>query len=145
MKLTTRQWTTYNFIKEASIRGEKVTIEEIIANYPESLHADGYGLSSATTHDKCTAVWNDITKINASSEVEKIILIDNFTYKIATEEEALAYYEGFREKAIRALMKAKAIKDKMRANGQGKLVSCQDTAIDDNSNARHFVETYLGD
>lgn len=142
-KLTPRQWATYNLIKEASSRGESVPIEEIVANYPESAHEGGYSLSrGAGSHDICKGVWTDITALNASTEIEKIIIIDNFTYRLATEAEAEAYYERLQNKAIRALVRAYAIKTKMRKDGQGKLVSCQGKAIDCESTARRFVEAF---
>lgn len=143
-RLTPRQWATYNLIKEASSRGEKVSIEEIVANYHESAHKGGYSLSTGVgSHDICCGVWQDVTKINASTEVEKIIIVDNFTYRLATEEEALEYYSEMRAKALRALVRANAIKRKIKADGQGKLISCQGVAIDGDSKARPFVESFV--
>lgn len=144
-RLTPRQWATYNLIKEASSRGEKVSIEEIVANYHESAHKGGYSLSTGVgSHDICGGVWKDVTAINASTEVEKIIIIDNFTYRLATEEEALAYYSEMRTKALRAIVRANAIKRKIKADGQGKLISCKGAAIDGDSKARPFVESFVG-
>lgn len=143
-KLTPRQWATYNLIKDASSRGEKVSIEEIVANYHESAHKGGYSLSTGVgSHDICGGVWQDVTKINASTEVEKIIIIDNFTYRLATEEEAQEYYAEMRDKALRALVRANAIKRKIKADGQGKLISYQGVAIDEDSKARPFVESFV--
>ena len=143
-KLTPRQWATYNLIKEASSKGEKVSIEEIVANYHESAHEGGYAISTSVgSHDICGNVWCDVVAINASSEVEKIIIIDNFTYRLATEEEAEEYYSNLKAKALRAFQRASAIKRKIRKDGQGKLISCQGKAIDDESTARQFVEAFL--
>ncbi len=143
-KLTPRQWATYNLIKDASSRGVKVSIEEIVANYHESAHKGGYSLSTGVgSHDICCAVWQDVTALNASTEVEKIIIIDDFTYRLATEEEAEAYYAELRTKALRALQRAFAIKKKIRKDGQGKLISCQGEAITEDSKARPFVEAFL--
>lgn len=143
-KLTPRQWATYNLIKEASSKGVSVSIEEIVANYHESAHKGGYAISTSVgSHDICGNVWRDVVAINASAEVEKIIIIDNFTYRLATEEEAEEYYADLRTKALRALQRASAIKHKIRKDGQGKLISCQGKAIDDDSTAREFVEAFL--
>ena len=143
-KLTPRQWATYNLIKEASSKGVSVSIEEIVANYHESAHKGGYSLSTSVgSHDICGNVWRDVVAINASAEVEKIIIIDNFTYRLATEEEAEEYYADLRTKALRALQRASAIKRKIRKDGQGKLISCKGEAIAENSKARPFVEAFL--
>lgn len=143
-KLTTRQWETYNLIKNASTRGGSVSIEQIIASYSASDYKDGYTASKgANTHDPCKAVWNDITAINASSEVEKIIIIDNFTYRLATEDEANAYFDNLKKKALRAMVRAYNVKRKIDKDGQGKLISCQGEAIDDDSRARRFVEAFV--
>lgn len=146
-KLTPRQWATYNLIKNASSWGDRVTIKDIIDNYPECpSHKDGYKASKVLKpHDPCSAVWGDITAINASPEVEKIIIIDNFTYRLATAEEAEAYYVELREKAMRALVRAYNVKEKMRKDGQGKLISCQDEPINNASMARRFVEAFVGE
>ena len=142
-KLTPRQWATYNLIKNASSEGGSVSIEQIIASYSASDHKDGYIASrGAKTHDPCSAVWCDITAINASSEVEKIIIIDNFTYRLATEQEAWDYYADLQARAIRALIRAHNIKNKIRKDGQGKLISCQGSPIDEESRARRFVEAF---
>ena len=141
-KLTPRQWATYNLIKNASSRGESATIEQIIANYPESAYKDGYRRSERASHDPCKSVWHDIVALNASSEIEKIIIIDNFTYRLATEEEAEAYYQTLKDKALRAFNRAYNIRRKIRKDGQGKLISCQGAIIVQDSTARRFVEAF---
>lgn len=143
-KLTPRQWATYNLIKEASSRGGSASIEEVVANYHASAYKGGYTISTGVgTHDICKAVWLDVVALNASSEIEKIIVIDNFTYRLATEEEATAYYNKLLDKAIKGLVRAQAIKRKIKADGQGKLISCQGNPIDEESTARKFVEAFL--
>jgi hypothetical protein len=143
MKLTTRQWTTYSLISNNSHAGRKTTIGEIIGHYPITDYEDGYTFNKKTSHDPCRLVWQDIVAINASSEIEKIIIIDNFTYHLATEEEAMAYYKRLRSKALKAMARAYCIKLKIKADGQGKLISCHGDPIDEESKARRFVEAFL--
>lgn len=143
MKLNTRQWTTYNLISRNTHAGHKTTIGEIIGHYPITDYEDGYTFAKKSSHDPCKMVWKDIITINASSEIEKIIIIDNFTYRLATEEEAKAYYERLRLKALKAMARAYCVKMKIKADGQGKLISCHGDPIDDESKARRFVEAFM--
>lgn len=143
-KMNARQWATYNLIKKRSEQGLETTQERVYNNYAIEDHEDGYSWAvGRNTHDRCLKVWEDVHFINASSEVEKIIIMDKFTYRIATEEEANAYFEKLREKAIKAFSRAYNVKRKIKADGQGKLISCQGKEIDGESKARRFVETFL--
>ena len=145
-KMNTRQWATYNLIKTNSEKGIQTTQADVCENYSLSTHADGYSWAKGkNTHDRCLQVWKDVHFINASSEVEKIIVMDKFTYRIATEEEAKEYYAKLEEKAVRAFMRAYNVHKKIKANGQGKLISCQGKAIDEESTARRFVEAFQKD
>lgn len=145
MKLTPRQWATYRLIKENSEQGIRTTQGDIIANYPIEEHKDGYAENAnPKAHDKCSAIWTDITALNKSPEIEKIIIIDNFTYRISNKEETAKYVRKQYEKAIACLARVAIIKRKMLADGQGKLISCQGEEIDDESNARNFVDSFIG-
>ncbi len=143
-RLNSRQWATYNFIKSHSELGQAVTQQAIYANYPIEAHKDGYSWAKGeNTHDRCLKVWEDVHAINASSEVEKIIVMDAFTYRLATEEEAGEYYAKLQERALKALVRAYNVKRKIKADGQGKLISCQGNPIDEESHARRFVEAFM--
>lgn len=143
-KLNSRQWATYNLIKENSLKGQATAQKEVCDNYPAETRKDGYvWAKGANTHDRCLKVWHDVHAINASSEVEKIIVMDNFTYRLATEEEAGEYYAKLQERALKALVRAYNVKRKIKADGQGKLISCQGELIDDESKARRFVQAFM--
>ena len=145
-KLTPRQWATYRFIKNRSEDGRRATISDLIANYPYSEEMeDGYKASSnPNAHDKCKAVWQDIETLNKSSEIEKIIIIDNFTYRLSNKEESEAYAKKLYDKAVKAMARYARIRRKMNKDGQGKLISCQGNEIDEDSEARAFVEAFVG-
>lgn len=143
-KMNNRQWAAYNLIKSRSEMGQSVSQREICDNYSIDYHFDGYSWAKGSnTHDKCLKVWQDVHFINASSEVEKIIVMDKFTYRLATEEEAREYFAKLQERAVKAFVRASNVRRKIKADGQGKLVSCQGNEIDEESKARRFVEAFM--
>lgn len=137
-KLNTRQWTLYNYIKTHG----KVNTTNICADLSQY-----YVLATSDrVHNPCVLVNQDVDAINASAEIEKNIIHDrkyNFWLE-RNKEEAVAFAETlYKKRALRALKKYWTMLDKINADGQGKLISCQGNAIDADSKARVFVEAFV--
>ena len=146
MSLTTRQWATYNLIKQNSLNGKKTTQREIYENYPDKLFKDGYiwANKDGVNHDNCVTIWSDIEKINFSEEIEKIVISKNYIYWLCeNDEEAEKYAQKYFSDGIKKLKRYYRIVGKVKKNGQYKLLSTRGDIIDDESKARDFVETYL--
>ena len=118
MELTERQKQTYRLILTNSfLSGKPTTQKEIYDNYPNWKHKeDGYCWNE-TSHDNCPAVWSDVQKINLSN-LECIIIVDNFTYRIGTKEETLKYANTFLKKGLLALARYWNIKKRCDKDGQ---------------------------
>lgn len=144
--LNTRQWKTYNLIKENTLQGKWTSKKDIIDNFkfnPET-NINGY-IKNDRKHDLCAGVWEDIDTINNCPEIEKIIISDGKNnFKLASNQlEAFEYVEKFKNKAIKALVRYANLKRKIKADGQGKLLSNRNNPIDDESRAREFIETFI--
>lgn len=125
--LTERQKELIEFLSD----GEKRTIYEVVA------FVDGYEFSTnKNAHDPCPAVCTDIHTIN-NSNYEKIIVIDNFTYYIATEQEAKDYLEKLKSSLVPKLVRYWNIKKKTENNGQAQYDIRDEEAI------INYVSRYL--
>ena len=151
MALTPRQWWLYGYIKAYNERfpdkwltqRDIVTANNVDVLYP---HDDRYRLSSnPMAHDRCFPIWQDVAAINRSMEVDKIILINDNTYKMPTsKEEADTYFLNGRKKAALRILKRYWIAiDKVNRDGQGKLVSDQEREITKQSRAKEFYESFI--
>lgn len=139
--LNTRQWRTYEFIKNNSLNGKKSSQKDIYENYSNANHPDGYvWKEKGKSHDSCTQVWNDINVINANDEIHKIIIWDNkYNYWIANDEnEVKEFCENlYMKKAKSKLWRYGNLMRKVKRNGQGRII------FDSKSQARTFWETFL--
>ncbi len=146
-KLTPRQWATYNLIKERTEQGLITNQADIVTNYPfsETERKDGYVWNTnKRAHDRCSAIWYDIEKINFNPRIEKIIIANDFKYKLAeTKEEAEAQAHEYLDKAIRKLKRYWQIQHKIKLDGQGKLLSHNNEVIDEHSKAHRWFEAYV--
>lgn len=137
-KLTTRQWKLYNYIKEHGV----VSVEDICRDMP-----DLYTLATSDRiHNKCAMVFTDADALNASQEIEKIIIHDrNYNFWLAKSyEEAVGFAEHlYKKRALTALKKYWNMLRKASADGQGKIISCHGDVIDEHSHARAFVEAFV--
>lgn len=137
-KLTQRQLTTYELIKNNSLINKETTTEEIISNYPYSNERkDGYiKNSNEKVHDICIAIWSDIDTLNKSVDIDKIIIKDSkaLTFKLAAnKDEAMIYIDKFKNKALKAFKRYWALIEKINKDGQGEF----------NNDTLHFKETFL--
>ena len=151
MALTPRQWWLYGYIKAYNERfpdkwltqRDIVTANNVDVLYP---HDDRYHISdNPNAHDKCISIWLDVAAINRSMEVDKIILINDNTYKMPTsKEEADTYFLNGRKKAaLRILKRYWIAMEKIDRDGQGKLLSDQEREITKQSRAKEFYESFI--
>ena len=141
LKLTTRHWALYNLIKQRTLAGLSTTCKDICDALPEH-----YTLNTKQTHhySNCPQIYKDCQDLNLSAEIEKVIIPNDNDFHIATcEKEAKAYAKKLAVRGAHRFKRYWAILDKCEADGQGKLVSCQNKQIDDESRARRFVESFL--
>lgn len=135
-ELSSRQWKLYNLLKRAPY-GEWTTQDEILDMIPE------YRETNRKSHDKCPTIWSDIQKINFAETIEKIIIIDNFKYKLAENQAELKEYaDMYMYKALLGLERYHNITRKMGLNGQMKIVDHRGKVIDGTTEAREYIETY---
>lgn len=144
-KLSTRQWKTYNLIKKNTLEGKATTQKEIVDNYPYPTYEDGYKWQeSNNTSDHCTTIWSDVEELNFSPEIEKVIIVNKFTYKLAeSREEAEKFAHKYFSAGIKKLKRHWNIIHKIENDGQGKIISAHGDVIDEKSKARRYYETYL--
>ncbi|NCA96482.1 MAG: hypothetical protein EOM74_05825, partial [Methanomicrobia archaeon] len=84
--MTPRMWKLYNLIKDRTLySGIALTQKDICDNLPNDF------IYNDRPNDKCPAIWEDVDFINQSYEVEKIIVVDKFTYRIGSRQEAEDY------------------------------------------------------
>lgn len=141
MKLTTRQWNTYNAIKNATENGKTISKRELYELQPNDYEWN----DKATTHDNCIMIRNDVNIINDSEEIEKIVIYDKHgNFKLAENEQEVYdfLFRVYCKVAVEKFRKMRHIKDKMSRDGQGKLISTKGDVIDENSKARKYVEAY---
>ena len=112
-----------------------------IADY---LGNDYYTINTSKhAHDVCSTMNLDRITINNSLEVDKIILIKDNTFKIATEQEAIQLEEELYNQAMKLLERKSMLVAKRLRNNQGKVLSNQLNPIDDKSRAEKFHETFV--
>lgn len=144
-KLTPRQWWLYRFLTSRS--KEWHSEQEICfqCNFDPEYHGQNYKKNWRNEKgSKCPAIWEDMKAINLSYEVDKVIITKGRMFKAASskKEAETEYVDAMKRRAIRALMCYGAIKRKIKADGQGKLVSLAGVQIDDESRAKRFIETF---
>lgn len=140
IKLNTRQWKFYNYLKEQAFEDgdrwvSKWEISVAITDYEYN--------NSPYAHDECSTMNGDRIAINNSPEVDKLILVDNNCFKIAKLDEAIEMRNDYYNQAMRLLGKMSIIANKIDRDGQGKLISNQNKPIDETSKAREFYETFI--
>lgn len=140
IKLNTRQWKFYNYLKEQAFEDgdrwvSKWEISVAITDYEYN--------NSPYAHDECSTMNGDRIAINNSQEVDKLILVDNNCFKVAKLDEAIEMRNEYYNQAMRLLGKMSIIANKIDRDGQGKLISNQNKPIDETSKAREFYETFI--
>lgn len=137
-KLTPRQWQLLNFIRNASLVDHRKVSQKDIFN-----NVFGYEWNDdEKCHDHCPAIWNDIKDINLSYETDKLIISDKFEYWLGNEEETKAFIDKLWSDLEPRLVRYWAYLKKVERNGQGQLIDRKGNAIDEDSQARAFIESY---
>ena len=70
--------------------------------------------------------------------MDKIIIMDNFTYRIGTKEETEAYRKKLYDKAIRSLVRLSYMTKKIKSDGQGVLEEG-----DEEAKIKKFVDAFM--
>ena len=73
----------------------------------------------------------DRIALNNSLEVDKIILVKDNKFKVATEDEAIELEQELHNQAMKLLGRMTFIQEKRRRNNQGKVLSNQLNPIDE--------------
>ena len=141
-KLTTRQFRLYDLLVAVAKADPVRWVDKLeIADY---LGNDYYTINTSKhAHDVCSTMNLDRITINNSLEVDKIILIKDNTFKIATEQAAIQLEEELYNQAMKLLERKSMLVAKRLRNNQGKVLSNQLNPIDDKSRAEKFHETFV--
>lgn len=138
-KLNTKLWKLYNFIKYRTENNIPTTVKDICDEFP-----DTYKLNAKESNfTNCPALYEDIDTLNASAEVNKVIIKDNNDFRFGTEEEVKNYANKLQIHALKQLKKYWDIQRKTMYQGQMKLLSNRDEPIDDKSRAERFVNAFI--
>ena len=130
----------YNLVKQRTLDGLKTTCKDICDALPQHYQLN----EKQSHHSNCPRIYQDCEALLLSSEVEKVIIPDNNDFHIArNEREAMEYADKLARRGAHRFKRYWAIVDKCKSDGQGKVVSCQNEPIDDESKARRFVEAFL--
>ena len=137
-KLTPRQWRLLDLIKHNSlVENRKTTQKEICDTI------DGYEWDEdEKSHDHCVAIWTDIKDINLSYQTDKLIISKNFEYWIGDRDETQAFIDKLWSDLCPRLIRYWAYLTKVNRDGQGLLIDRKGNVIDENSQARVFIESY---
>lgn len=137
-KLTPRQWSLLNLIRHNSLVEHRKTTQKEICDT-----IVGYEWNDdEKCHDHCPAVWNDIKDINLSYETDKLIIMDYFSYWIGNEEETQRFIDKLWSDLSPRLTRYWAYLKKVSRDGQGILIDRKGNVIDEDSDARRFIESY---
>jgi len=139
--LSNRQWALLNLLKQNSFAEHRKTSQKEIC---DKLAKYGYKWkeTSGENHDHCSTIWNDIAAINLSYDTDKLIISDNYEYWLGNEEETLDFIDGLWSDLAPRLIRYWAYLKKAQRNGQGLLIDRKGNVIDENSQARAFIESY---
>ena len=134
MTLTSRQWKLYNLLK--SQPNKWFTQKEICEAIKEYEFHD-------RPNDKCPTIREDKLAINQSLEVDKIVVMDKYQFKIGTKEEYLKERIKHVNRLKRQKEQIESMDYKYKLDNQGKLISNKGAVIDEQSKARNFFETFI--
>ena len=128
-------WELYNLIKARP----NITVKEICEAMPKYYNYK----QSEHNFTNCPAIYDDIDYIMNSSRIEKIIIKNEGTFRLGNEQECIDYANKIFVRAKKLMAKYGAISRKISADGQGKLLGNTNRVIDETSQARPFVETFV--
>ena len=136
--LTSEEWALYRLIKyNSEVLDRRTTQKEICEKLGLTYNDD------PKAHDHCPKVWTLIKNLNESNEIEKVIISFNFEYWLSNEAETKVYLDKLWTDLAPRLRRYWLYLQKINKDGQGKLLSTQLNPIDEDSQAREFVESFL--
>ena len=149
MELTPRQWWLYRLIKWASEQSVKLSIKDII-DYQEKYrlagkltYTDLYIFKDAEgNHSNCPQIYEDKDILNESDQIDKVVCVKNNQFYLGSESENIEYHKKLMHKVCDYSHKAKLIRDKISADGQGKLFTYDLKTIEE-SKGRDYHEAFL--
>jgi len=126
-------------IKKATEEGKILNCKDICEALPEY-----YTLNEKeSNYSNCPSLYECIDEINESGEVSHIIIKDNNRFKLGTQKECEDYRQKLYTRAIKLLVKYQKVNAKIEHHGQYKLLSNQLKPIDEESNARKYVDAFV--
>ena len=115
--MTDYHWQLYYIIKSCTESDKKCPVSYICSKMPEYYYLN----DKESNFSNCPTLYDDIDYINASSQVEKIIIKDNNNFKVATKEEAVKYAKKIQIEGLKFLKKYWRVIRKMKADGSYQL------------------------
>lgn len=140
MSLTPRQWMFYRYLREQALLNPNRWIDKREIHF--ALIGEYELNENPKAHDICSTMNKDMMEINRSEKIEKLIILKNNKFKIATESEALEYIEKHRKQIENHAKRINKLVYKLRRNGQYKLLSNADVPITE-SQGREYVEAFI--
>ena len=142
--MTNRQWAFYRYLKEQNeIDPNRWISKEEIYWGTLGLKGVDYRLNeSPKVHDICSTMNADMEAINNDEVIEKLVILNDNHFKIATELEALEYIEKLEERARKISIRKNRLVYKFKKHGQYKLLSNKNVPIDESS-GREYVEAFI--
>lgn len=139
MNLTPRQQALYDLLIAVS----ETNPERWVSKFEIAEHLNEYYKLrlDEKTHDVCVTMNLDRIAINASLEKDKIILVKDNEFKIATEEEARELEQELFSQALKLLKRMSLIKAKRLRDKQGALLDEELKLIEEELK---FHETFKG-
>lgn len=139
-KMPPELWALYRLIETATNEGRTLKVSEICKAFPDRYHLN----AKECNYSNCKDLYEDIFIINTvyTYEHDKYIITNANKIKLGTEMEIQKEFRKVSQQFIRLNAKKRALTKVMRTNNQYKLLSNQNTPIDENSNAKPYVESY---
>lgn len=142
-KMKPIDWFVYRLLEERTLHTkESVPQREIY----EACKNAGYDVTWNETqnqhNDHCRWLHDVVDRINFSIEVDLMVGHRCWRYRLLDANEAARLVMVFNAKEKAAKDRKVALLDKMRRNGQCKLLSNQGKPIDGNSKAKEFYEAF---
>lgn len=142
-KLTTVDWTIYNYLKDQFKKDPKRWIkkEQILYDNQNILSCSPY-----TSHDICSKLNLIRIRLNKAAnegQISHLILLDNGHFKIAANlEEAKKYLYKDYQIGIKRIVRYYENMKVLSRDGQGKLIDCKGNVITEESLAKRFNDVF---
>lgn len=136
--LVAYHYQLYSMILDATNEGKKITVAEICERMPQFYRLN----AKECNYSNCPNLYKDIDYINRA-KFRKIICKDNGGFFIANEKEALIYEKKLMKEALKSFSEYWTIHNKIKDNGQGVIIDANGKVIEEQSHAKHFIESFV--